>query len=115
MELTDTLKEFMEEGGDWERKATSLAGVSIIRLPATKNRPASLAIDVNPINESGLPMKKKGVMIMNAAELTAFRALFTSEKMDGLIKPSKPCCPSGSPQEKQRNPMFSRFNGIPQG
>ena len=86
MELTDTLKEFMEEGGDWERKATSLAGVSIIRLPATENRPASLAIDVNPINESGLHMKKKGVMIMNAAELAAFRALFTSDKMDGLIK-----------------------------
>jgi hypothetical protein len=86
MELTDTLREFMEEGGDWERKATSLTGVSIIRLPATKNRPASLAIDVNPINESGLPMKKKGVMIMNATELAAFRALFTSDKMDGLIK-----------------------------
>jgi hypothetical protein len=85
MELTDTLKDFMETGGDWERKATSLAGVSIIRLPATKNRPASLAIDVNPINEAGLPMKKKGIMIMNAAELAAFRALFTSEKMDGLI------------------------------
>ena len=85
MELTDTLKDFMETGGDWERKATSLTGVSIIRLPATKNRPASLAIDVNPVNEAGLPMKKKGIMIMNAAELAAFRALFTSEKMDGLL------------------------------
>jgi len=86
MELTETLKAFIEEGGDWERKATTLGGVSIIRLPATKNRPASLAIDVNPLGENGLPMKKKGIMIMNAAELTAFRAIFNNDKMDSVIK-----------------------------
>ncbi len=86
MELTETLKAFIEEGGDWERKQTTLAGVSIIRLPATKNRQASLAIDVNPLGENGLPMKKKGIMIMNAAELAAFRAVFNNEKTDSLVK-----------------------------
>jgi len=86
MELTETLKAFIEEGADWERKQTSLPGVSIIRLPATKNRPASLAIDINPQNEHGLPMKKKGIMIMNSNELAAFKAIFNSEKTDGLVK-----------------------------
>jgi hypothetical protein len=86
MELSQTLKTFIEEGQDWERKNTSVKGVSIIRLPATKNRPASLAIDINPIGEHGLPMKKKGIMIMNATELAAFRATFTNEKIDSLIK-----------------------------
>jgi len=86
MELTETLKTFIEEGQDWERKQTSVKGVAIIRLPATKNRPASLAIDINPVGENGLPMKKKGIMIMNAAELKAFRATFSNEKVDGLIK-----------------------------
>ncbi len=104
MELKDTLKTFMEEGADWERKHTSVKGVSIIRLPATKNRAASLAIDINPIGENGLPMKKKGIMIMNAAELAAFRETFTNEKINSLMtaledvlpdrksagKPSKP-------------------------
>ncbi len=85
MELTETLRAFIEEGGEWERKATTLAGVSIIRLPATKNRPASLAIDINPLGENGLPMKKKGIMIMNAAELAAFRAIFNNDKMNSLI------------------------------
>ena len=86
MELTETLRAFIEEGGDWERKQTTLPGVSIIRLPATKNRQASLAIDVNPLGENGLPMKKKGIMIMNAAELAAFRAVFNNEKTDSLVK-----------------------------
>ena len=36
MELSQTLKTFIEEGQDWERKNTSVKGVSIIRLPATK-------------------------------------------------------------------------------
>jgi len=86
MELTQTLKTFIEEGQDWERKNTSVKGVCIIRLPATKNRAASLAIDINPIGEHGLPMKKKGIMIMNAAELAAFKTVFANEKVDSLIK-----------------------------
>lgn len=86
MELTDQLKTFIEEGLDWERKPTSVKGVSIIRLPKTKNRSASLAIDINPVNEHGVPMKKKGIMIMNAAELAAFRATFSNERVDNLVK-----------------------------
>jgi hypothetical protein len=85
MELAATLRAFIEEGGDWERKQTSIKGVSIIRLPATKNRPPSLAIDINPIGENGLPMKKKGIMLMNATEIAAFRAALNNEKVDSLV------------------------------
>lgn len=85
MELAETLRTFIEEGADWERKQTSVKGVSLIRLPATKNRAASLAIDINPLGANGLPMKKKGIMIMNSAEIAAFRAAFNNEKVDSLI------------------------------
>ncbi|MFA6333501.1 MAG: hypothetical protein WCX22_11145 [Methanoregula sp.] len=85
MELTETLRTFIEEGADWERKHTSVKGVSLIRLPATKNRAASLAIDFNPIGSNGLPMKKKGIMIMNSAEIAAFREAFNNDKIDGLV------------------------------
>lgn len=104
MELTETLKKFIEEGGDWERKQTSVAGVSIIRLPAMKNRPASLAIDVNPVSETGLPMKKKGIMIMNAAELAAFRAIFNNEKMDGLAAALEEILPERKTSVKTKKP-----------
>jgi hypothetical protein len=85
MDLAATLKTFIEEGQDWERKQTSVKGVSIIRLPATKNRAPSLAIDINPVGDNGLPMKKKGIMIMNSAEMAAFRAAFNNEKVDSLL------------------------------
>jgi uroporphyrinogen-III synthase len=86
MELAESLKEFIDEGQDWERKITSVKGVSIIRLPQYKTRPASLAIDINPVGENGLPMKKKGIMIMSATELQAFREIFKNEKLDNLVK-----------------------------
>lgn len=79
MELAESLKEFVESGQDWERRKTQFEGVSIIRLPPYKNRAASLAIEINPIG------KRKGIMIMNAEELHAFREAFKNEKLDNLI------------------------------
>ena len=103
MDITEQLRTFIEEGQDWERKATSVKGVNLIRLPKTKNRPASLAIDINPVNDHGVPMKKKGIMIMNAAELAAFRATFNNDKIDTLIKALEEVLPerkSAAPQAK---------------
>jgi hypothetical protein len=85
MELPDILKNFLENGEDWERKLTSVRGVTILKLPQTKTRPASLAIEINPLNEKGTPMKKKGIMIMGSAELKAFRDIFDNEKVDALL------------------------------
>ena len=86
MEHTGSLRAFLETGEDWERKNTSLKGVSIIKLPQTKSRPASLAIEINPPNEKGAPMKKKGIMIMGRGELFAFRELFNNEKVEALLE-----------------------------
>lgn len=85
MELTETLRNFLENGEDWERKLTSIKGVTILKLPQTKSRPASLAIEINPLTEKGTPMKKKGVMVMDSAELKAFREIFSNDKVETLI------------------------------
>jgi hypothetical protein len=100
MEVTDTLRSFLENGEDWERKATSLAGVSIIRLPRTKVRPASLAIEVNPNDDSGRPMKKKGVLVMSRKEFEAFRAIVTDPKLDSLITAMESVIPERKPGRK---------------
>lgn len=85
MEIHETLLTFLENGEDWERKQTSVPGLSIIKLPKTRTRPASLALDLNPIGENGLPMKRKGLMVMSTAELAALRSLITNEKIDQLF------------------------------
>lgn len=85
MEIHETLVKFLENGEDWERKQTSVPGLSIIKMPKTRTRPASLALDLNPIGENGLPMKRKGLMVMSTAELSALRSLITNEKVDQLF------------------------------
>ncbi len=103
MELTESLRVFLETGEDWERKNTTLKGVSIIRLPQTKSRPASLAIDINPLNEKGVPMKKKGIMIMGRGEIVAFRELFNNEKVEALLASIEEVAPGkkGSKSDKE--------------
>jgi hypothetical protein len=85
MEVVDNLRTFLDTGDDWERKNTSLKGVSIIKLPATRTRAASLAIEINPLDENGRPMKKKGVMLMSREEMIAFRQVFGNEKLEALL------------------------------
>lgn len=85
MEVVDNLRAFLDSGEDWERKNTSLQGVSIIKLPATRSRAASLAIEINPLDENGRPMKKKGIMLMSKEEMQAFRKVFGSDKLEVLM------------------------------
>ncbi|MDI9633763.1 MAG: hypothetical protein QXL43_00350 [Methanolinea sp.] len=99
MDLVDVLRAFLETGEDWERKNTSLNGVSIIKLPGTKTRPPSLAIEVNPVNQKGVPMKKKGVMVMNTAELAAFREIFSNPKVDALLRAIEEVAPGKKDQK----------------
>lgn len=99
MELNEVLRAFLETGEDWERKNTSLNGVSIIKLPGTRTRPPSLAIEINPVNQKGTPMKKKGVMIMNATELSAFRELFSNPKVDSLVRTIEEVAPGKKDQK----------------
>lgn len=77
---------FLSEGQDWERKATSIQGVFILRLPAFKGRAASLAIQINPVDSSGSATKKKGIIIRSASELEEISSLLRNPKISQLAK-----------------------------
>ena len=85
MNVTETLATFLEEGKDWERKATSLRGVSILRMPRTASRPPTLAMEINPLDERGTPMKRKGIMIRSPQELEALRNVLGDPKVANLM------------------------------
>jgi hypothetical protein len=106
MDVTETLRVFLETGEDWERKGTSLKGVSIIRLPKTKNRPASLAVEVNPLDENGRPMKKKGIMLMGSDEIAAFKDVFTNNKLENLVSAMESVLPERRIQKKQQDDLL---------
>ena len=52
--MTDErLSQFLMDGKIWERKATSISGVFLIKLPEYKSRPPYIAMGINPVESSG--------------------------------------------------------------
>ncbi len=58
-EADERLRQFINDGRNWERKATNIPGVFLFRLQASKGRPASLAIENNPVDTYGCITKQR--------------------------------------------------------
>ncbi|NMC06560.1 MAG: hypothetical protein GYA24_15190 [Candidatus Lokiarchaeota archaeon] len=73
------MKEFLKNGQDWEKMSTKdLPGVFVVKMPATKSRPALLALEVNPMKD-GKPMKRKGLFVTSKDMLVSFQEILTSD------------------------------------
>jgi hypothetical protein len=82
--VDERLSQFLKEGKDWERKATSILGVSLIKLPEYKSRPAYIAIEINPVDTSGIATKKRGILIKSRSELEQISNILTNAKIGQL-------------------------------
>ncbi|MEM1731267.1 MAG: hypothetical protein QXY26_09105 [Ignisphaera sp.] len=85
MSLEEKLRDFLKNGKDWERRATTVPGVFILRIPSDGKRPSSLAVEVNPVDDSGRPTKKRGLILRSSEELREFRELINDEKLPELM------------------------------
>jgi hypothetical protein len=85
-EANERLKQFLNDGRNWERKATNIPGLFLFRLPASKGRPASLAIEINPVDTYGSITKKRGVVIRSNSELDEVSRLLSHPIVGDLSK-----------------------------
>ena len=74
----------LSKGKNWERKPTSIPGLFLLKLPALRNRPSSIVIEVNPVDTSGSPTKKRGIIIKSNSELVQIRDILTNIKLEQL-------------------------------
>ena len=84
--VDERLTQFLSQGNDWERKVTSIPGVFLLKLPTFKSRPESIVIEVNPVDTSGSPTKKRGIIIRSSSELEQIRNILTNVKLEQLAK-----------------------------
>ena len=84
--VDERLTQFLSQGNDWERKVTSIPGVFLLKLPTFKSRPESIVIEVNPVDTSGSPTKKRGIIIRSRSELEQIRNILTNVKLEQLAK-----------------------------
>jgi len=82
----DKLSSFLKTGGDWGSMKTTVPGVFILKLPEYKSSPARLVVELNPVDNSGNPTKKRGLMIRSLEELEEYRKLFQYDKLQSLLK-----------------------------
>ena len=80
------LTQFLKEGKDWERKATNIPGIFLLRLPGLKSTAPSLAIEINPVDSSASATKKRGVVIRSSFELEQINKLLSNQKLAQLAK-----------------------------
>jgi hypothetical protein len=79
--IDERLSQFLREGKNWERKATSIPGVFLIKLPEYKSRPPYIAMEINPVDSTGVATKKRGILIKSSSELEQISNILTNAKI----------------------------------
>ena len=83
--VDEKLIDFLKNGKDWARLRTSVPGIFVLKLPAYKGSPSRLAVEINPVDESGSPKKKRGLVIRGNDELKEFMELIQNDKLKKLV------------------------------
>ena len=106
MSTNERLEEFLRNGADWERKPTSIPGVFLLKLPIYRGRPASIAIEINPVDPSGSPSKKRGIVVRSEAEIGEINKLLSNPKLEQLAKGIDQVNPQRKRQTTEHEEVF---------
>jgi len=86
MAVEDRLTGFLRDARDWERRATSIPGVFLLKLPSSRTRQAAVALEINPVNSAGSATKKRGIVVRSASELDEFNRILSNQKLVKLAR-----------------------------
>jgi hypothetical protein len=81
MAIEERLAAFLKDARDWERRATNIPGVFLLKLPSSRTRQGAVAIEVNPVDAAGSATKKRGIVIRSASELNEFNRILGNQKL----------------------------------
>jgi len=113
-DLTDRLKEFSKEMKDWDKKKTSVSGVAIVKLP-TKGDDTNFGLEIIPVREDGIPLKRKGLFVTSLEQWEAFKEIFTNPKLLILFKVLIIYELQELQLQKKQKEKFSKFNHFTKG
>ena len=84
--MEESLRDMLKHGRKFERLRTAEPGLYIRKIPQSKDEPAYLAVEINPIDQSGNPMNKIGAIIRSQNELDAIRAILSQKNVDEMLQ-----------------------------
>ena len=86
MAVEDRLTGFLRDARAWERKATNIPGVFLLKLPSSRSRQAAIAIEINLVDSAGSATKKRGIVVRSASELDEFNRILSNQKLVELTR-----------------------------
>lgn len=79
-QLESKIKETLENVKPWQRVPTSLEGVFLIKAP-TRGDQESIMVEINPLDEFGRPIKRRGIFIQHKIHLEKFLEVMQKPKL----------------------------------
>lgn len=70
-QLKNKIRETLENVKPWQRVPTSIEGVFLIKAP-TRGDQESIMVEINPLDEFGRPIKRRGIFIQQKIQLERF-------------------------------------------
>ena len=86
--MKSELQNFLKDGKPWEKMATDIDGVFIVKVPGPKSNPeggARLMIEVNPVDETGKPKKRKGLFISDNDTLIQYIEALNDDRINKVL------------------------------
>lgn len=84
-QLENKIKEALENVEPWQRVPTSVDGAFLVKTPE-KGANKTIMVEINPLNDRGNPMKRRGLFLRQSMELEKFLEVLENESMAELLK-----------------------------
>ena len=79
-QLESKIKETLENVKPWQRVLSSLDGIFLIKAP-TRGDQESIMVEINPLDEFGRPIKRRGIFIQQKIQLEMFLEVMKKPKL----------------------------------
>jgi hypothetical protein len=83
-ELENKIKEALKDVRPWQRVPTSVNGVYLVKTPADNSK-ETIMVEINPLNERGSPMKRRGLFLKDTTEFGGFKGIFENKSVMDLL------------------------------
>lgn len=79
-QLESKIRETLENVKPWQRVPTSLEGVFLIKAP-TRGDQESIMVEINPLDEFGRPIKRRGIFLQHKIQLERFLEVMQESRL----------------------------------
>ena len=83
-ELENRIREALKNVKPWQRVPTTVNGVYLIKTPADVIK-EMIMVEINPLNERGTPMKRRGLFLKDTIEFGGFKDIFENDRVMYLL------------------------------